>query len=105
MSAAKRQQEVVAVQDKTSPPTSPPTKTANIVLVAGFEAFNLALYKKAAEEVMKRYPGIRVSVFTDREITSEPQGVSDELARADVFFGSLVFDYDQVGGKGHSYIG
>ena len=40
------------------------TVEKSIVLVAGFEAFNLALYKKAASAVMAKIPSISISVFT-----------------------------------------
>ncbi len=40
------------------------TSVKSIVLIAGFEAFNLALYRKAASEVMFKIPSISISVFT-----------------------------------------
>ncbi len=86
------------------PPTPPPqqedaqpsTKTASIVLMAGFEAFNIQLYRQAATTLAEICPAIRLTVFTDRDIQSQPDVVAAELAKADVFFGSLIFDYDQV---------
>ena len=35
-------------------------------------------------------------VFSDRDITADPDAVATALAGADVFFASLIFDYDQV---------
>jgi magnesium chelatase subunit H len=67
-----------------------------IVLIAGFESFNAELYRQAATEVQQRCPGLDVRVFSDRQITSEPQAVAAALDGADVFFASLLFDYDQV---------
>eukprot|EP00897_Mesotaenium_endlicherianum_P003366 jgi/Mesen1/3057/ME000018S02370 len=92
-------------------------KEASIVLISGFESFNVALYKEAAAEIRSRCPGVRVSVFSDRDISSKRKEellsatshplkeklacacvraqVEAALAQADAFFGSLLFDYDQ----------
>ncbi|MEA5597616.1 DUF3479 domain-containing protein [Rivularia sp. UHCC 0363] len=35
-------------------------------------------------------------MFSDRDIDSKPSTVETALQDADVFFGSLLFDYDQV---------
>lgn len=67
-----------------------------MVLIAGFESFNAALYRQAAEQVRDRCPEMEMLVFSDREITSDPQRVEAALQTADIFFGSLIFDYDQV---------
>ena len=67
-----------------------------IVLIAGFESFNADLYRQAAKRVQERCPDLEVRVFSDREITAHPAVVEAALAEADVFFGSLLFDYDQV---------
>ena len=67
-----------------------------IVLIAGFESFNANLYRKAAEMVTARCRELEVMVFSDRDITSSPGKVETALESADVFFGSLIFDYDQV---------
>ena len=67
-----------------------------IVLIAGFESFNADLYRQAAKLVQERCPELEVRVFSDREITSDPAIVAAALSQADVFFGSLLFDYDQV---------
>ena len=37
-----------------------------------------------------------VTVFSDRDLEPKRELVEQELARADVFFSSLIFDYDQV---------
>ncbi|MBD2578855.1 magnesium chelatase subunit H [Oscillatoria sp. FACHB-1406] len=67
-----------------------------IVLIAGFESFNADLYRQAAELAMSRCPGLEVLTFSDRDITASPETVAAALKDADVFFASLVFDYDQV---------
>ena len=67
-----------------------------IVLIAGFESFNANLYRQAAELATSRCNELEVTVFSDREITANPDLVASALAKADVFFASLVFDYDQV---------
>ncbi|MEH1897425.1 MAG: magnesium chelatase subunit H [Nostoc sp.] len=67
-----------------------------IVLVAGFESFNADLYRKAAFLANSRCPELDIRVFSDRNITSQRAEVEAALDGADVFFGSLLFDYDQV---------
>ncbi|ELS04105.1 magnesium chelatase, H subunit [Xenococcus sp. PCC 7305] len=67
-----------------------------IVLIAGFESFNANLYRQAAEMATARCQELVVTVFSDRDIDTEPEAVAQALAKADVFFASLVFDYDQV---------
>jgi magnesium chelatase subunit H len=68
----------------------------HIVLIAGFESFNANLYRKAAELAILRCPELDIRVFSDRDITSKPSEIDTALQNADVFFGSLLFDYDQV---------
>ncbi|HEY9300273.1 MAG TPA: DUF3479 domain-containing protein, partial [Phormidium sp.] len=67
-----------------------------IVLIAGFESFNADLYRKAAQLAVARCPELDIRVFSDRAIATEPDKVETALQGADVFFGSLLFDYDQV---------
>jgi magnesium chelatase subunit H len=67
-----------------------------IVLIAGFESFNADLYRKAAHLAGQRCPELDIRVFSDRSLTTEPDAVEEALKDADVFFGSLIFDYDQV---------
>ncbi|WP_413174206.1 magnesium chelatase subunit H [Anabaena azotica] len=67
-----------------------------IVLIAGFESFNADLYRKAAFLAISRCPELDIRVFSDRNITTNPDEVQATLQGADVFFGSLIFDYDQV---------
>ena len=46
---------------------------------------------------MKREcPGIDVQVFSDRDIADKRAEMEAALQGADMFFGSLLFDYDQV---------
>lgn len=67
-----------------------------IVLIAGFESFNAGLYRQAAELAQKRCPELDIWVFSDRDLNTSPADVEAALQAADVFFASLLFDYDQV---------
>lgn len=67
-----------------------------IVLMAGFESFNAELYRQAAQIAMAQCPALEIQVFSDRSLTTEPEVVEAALKKAEVFFGSLLFDYDQV---------
>ena len=67
-----------------------------IVLITGFETFNSNLYRQAATKVSKRCQNLEVIVFSDTSITTEADKVEQALQNADVFFASLIFDYDQV---------
>ncbi|NJR24943.1 MAG: magnesium chelatase subunit H [Richelia sp. CSU_2_1] len=67
-----------------------------IVLIAGFESFNADLYRKAAELAVSGCQELEIQVFSDRALTDEPDSVAAALSNADVFFGSLLFDYDAV---------
>ena len=73
------------------------SKKTKIVLISGFESFNVRLYKKVSRNLKKRYPSITLYVFSDRDITGKRRNELERaLDDADVFFGSLLFDYDQV---------
>ena len=67
-----------------------------IVLIDGFEAFNTGLYREAADQAMARCPQLAIAVFSDRDLGDRPTEVAAALARADAFFASLIFDFDQV---------
>ncbi|MEY3827428.1 MAG: magnesium protoporphyrin chelatase subunit [Cyanobacteriota bacterium] len=67
-----------------------------IVIITGFEAFNADLYRQSAQLAMARCSGLDVWVFNDRSLTTEPDTVAKALKDADVFFASLIFDYEQV---------
>ncbi|BAY48697.1 protoporphyrin IX magnesium chelatase [Scytonema sp. HK-05] len=67
-----------------------------IILIAGFESFNADLYRKAAFLATSRVSDLDIRVFSDRDITTKRAEVEAALKDADVFFGSLLFDYDQV---------
>jgi magnesium chelatase subunit H len=54
------------------------------------------LYRKAADLANYRCPELDIRVFSDRNITTNSTEVAAALKNADVFFGSLLFDYDQV---------
>ncbi|MEM7649130.1 MAG: magnesium chelatase subunit H, partial [Cyanobacteria bacterium P01_A01_bin.70] len=65
-------------------------------MIAGFETFNAGLYRQAAEQAVQRCPNLEIHVFSDRDITQQPAAIAEALGGADVFFASLIFDYDQV---------
>lgn len=67
-----------------------------IVLIAGFESFNADLYRTAAKLAQERCPELEISVFSDRDLAAKPEAVEAALKDAQVFFASLIFDYDQV---------
>ncbi|MBE9232820.1 magnesium chelatase subunit H [Cuspidothrix issatschenkoi LEGE 03284] len=67
-----------------------------IVLIAGFESFNAQLYREAAFLASSRCPELDIRIFSDRNITTNLDEVQAALKDADVFFGSLIFDYDQI---------
>ena len=67
-----------------------------IVIITGFEAFNASLYRDAARQAIARCPELEVLTFNDRDLTSKADVVAEALNSADVFFASLIFDYDQV---------
>jgi len=67
-----------------------------IVIIAGFEAFNLPLYRRAAAVVSQAVPSAPVQVFTDIDVESDPLTVEKALRNADVVLLSLIFDYNQV---------
>lgn len=70
--------------------------TVRIVLLTGFEAFNSDLYRKVAVNLSKTFPSAQLIVFNDMDIESRREQVSMALESADVFFSSLIFDFDQV---------
>ena len=67
-----------------------------IVLISGFESFNVKLYRRAARNLAKRCPGVELAVFSDRDVEANRDAVAAALDGAEVFFGSLLFDFDQV---------
>ena len=89
-------QPALASPDATNGGAPAATGTVRVVLVTGFESFNQALYRKAAAAARAKYPNLELSVFSDRDIETRRGELEGALASADVFFGSLIFDYDQV---------
>jgi magnesium chelatase subunit H len=67
-----------------------------IVLITGFESFNANLYRDAARLAQARCPELDIRVFSDRDLTTQAEQIEAALDGADVFFASLLFDYDQV---------
>ncbi len=73
------------------------TSMVRIVLLTGFESFNSDLYRKVSVGLSRSYPDlVDLVVFNDQDIASRPADVEEALASADVFFSSLIFDFDQV---------
>lgn len=70
--------------------------SVRIVLMTGFESFNSDLYRKVAVNLSKSFPSAQLVVFNDRDLETRRDEVSRALAGADVFFSSLIFDFDQV---------
>jgi Domain of unknown function (DUF3479) len=60
---------------------------------------------QAAKEVARQCPGVQVKVFSDRDITTRRAEVEAALDGADIFFGSLLFDYDQARHQGPDWVG
>ena len=71
-------------------------KNFRVVLMAGFETFNRELYKRAADRAVGQCDGLEIFVFTDADIDQNPEALASALDGADVFFGSLIFDFNQV---------
>jgi magnesium chelatase subunit H len=94
------------------PKPSPSNEDIHIVLVAGFESFNRELYQNAISSSSQS--NIQLTVFADSELRimkssvnatnsnddNNPWIINPKFAaamrNADVFIGSLVFDYDDV---------
>eukprot|EP00166_Cyanidium_caldarium_P002844 ctg_2789.g604 len=72
--------------------------TRRMVLITGFETFNLRLYREAAREARARVPELEVLVYTERDLDVESgrQEVEDALRDAEVVLCSLLFDFDVV---------
>lgn len=59
------------------------------------EAHSLT-HAQVAQELAEKLPNVRLHVFSDRDLEPKRAQVESALENADVFFGSLLFDYDQV---------
>jgi len=62
---------------------------------AGAESFNKSLYVRAARR-LERDTGVRLVVFSDRDLETDRPRVEAALAAADALVCSLLFDYDAV---------
>ena len=51
---------------------------------------------QVAKELSEKLPSARLHVFSDRDLEPKRAQIEAALEHADVFFGSLLFDYDQV---------
>ncbi len=67
-----------------------------IVVITGFESFNIELYRQAAQLAQSRCQELEIQIFSDRSLSQQPGIIENTLKDADVFFASLIFDYDQV---------
>jgi magnesium chelatase subunit H len=67
-----------------------------IVFLVGFESFNTGLYRQAADLAQNRCPELDIHIFSDRDLATKGDAIATALDGADVFFASLIFDYDQV---------
>jgi magnesium chelatase subunit H len=56
----------------------------------------LVCHLQVAKELAEKLPSVRLHVFSDRDLQPKRAQIEAALASADVFFGSLLFDYDQV---------
>eukprot|EP00435_Cladocopium_sp_Y103_P065817 s319_g27.t2 len=65
-----------------------------ITMITGFETFNARLYRAAARQAV--VPGLSICVFTDQDIAERRDVVAKVLQETDVFFCSLIFDFDQA---------
>ena len=65
-----------------------------ITMITGFETFNARLYRAAARQAV--LPGLSICVFTDQDIAERREVVEKVLQETDVFFCSLIFDFDQA---------
>jgi magnesium chelatase subunit H len=57
-----------------------PVRPVRIVLVCGFESFNVALYNAAAKRLAALAPHIQLRVFSDRDIATRREAVAAALA-------------------------
>lgn len=92
--------------DAEDGPDNPKHGRPTVVLVTGFESFNRNLYQRAADRLPEAL-AINLEVFADSEIRTGPAGgIADSdntnpkfvnaMKQADLFIGSLIFDYDDV---------
>ena len=51
---------------------------------------------QVAKELSGKLPTVQLQVFSDRDLEPKRAQIEAALDDADVFFGSLLFDYDQV---------
>lgn len=87
---------VTSPQDFSDKDGAMARQTVTIVLITGFESFNVELYQRAAVQLSRACPHAAVKVFSDRDIEPKKAEIDAALTHADVFFGSLLFDFDQV---------
>ncbi|XRB01360.1 magnesium-chelatase subunit ChlH [Pycnococcus provasolii] len=78
-------------EDEEKEPATTAAPAANVVLITGFESFNVSLYNS-----LNLPKSVSIKVFSDRDIESNPEAVESALAQANAVFMSLLFDYDQV---------
>ncbi len=67
------------VQDSDDTRHTVKAAAVKIILVSGFESFNVGLYKKVAVRLSKACPGATLYVFSDRDIASNRAAVEGAL--------------------------
>ncbi|CAG9464037.1 unnamed protein product [Pedinophyceae sp. YPF-701] len=80
----------------TTTGTLPGGQKVRVVLLSGFESFNVGQYRDVARQLARRVPGAELCVFSDRDLDARRGEVEAALDGADVLFASLLFDFDQV---------
>ena len=75
-----------------SPPLSAASHLKHCQLVS-LMALNAV---QVAHELRQKIPNVELMVFSDRDLDPKRAQIEEALNGADVFFGSLLFDYDQV---------
>ncbi|MEX1324568.1 MAG: cobaltochelatase subunit CobN, partial [Synechococcaceae cyanobacterium] len=76
--------------------SEPSRQRRRVVLIAGFEVFNAALYRQAAARAMDQCPGLEILIFSDQDLRERSAELEGALEAADALFASLLFDFDQV---------
>jgi hypothetical protein len=74
---------------------SPSSQKNGIILIAGFESFNVQLYRNVASAVTNK-TGVPIHVFTDTDITERSNEVEKAIRESKVIFCSLIFDFIQM---------
>ena len=52
---------------------------SRIVVITGFESFNLDLYRQAAQLAQSRCPDLDIQIYSDRSLSQEPEIIENAL--------------------------